>query len=208
MNIQNISIKIFYSIYLLTMLTSCIGRSPASTFYILPVNTSTSSTTNSDDIEIKGPIIAIEFVTIPDYLKQPQIVIHEPKHILIKLAEYHRWSEPLAEGCKRVLQQTISNALSEINGIVVNKSLTQQQHWNLRINIIRLDGYPNGSVTLDAVWTLTHINGKDKIGRFTQTHKTGSSIADMVTTQGLLLEKLGLVIGQEIRQQLPYTLIK
>ena len=98
--------------------------------------------------------------------------------------------------------------MSAINGIVVNSSLTRQQNWTLRINIIRLDGYPNGDDTLDAIWTLTHAKGKSKVGRFTQTQATGSNIADMVTVQGTLLKKFGMIIGKEIRQQLPYELIK
>lgn len=191
---------------MLTLLSgACISRSPIPTYYVLP-SPDASPQLDISKREISGPIVTIDSVTIPSYLDQPQIFIQREQTSIVQFAEFHRWSEPLAEGSSRVLQQTISNILAPINGLAVGTNTTLRHDWTITIAILHFEGSPNNDVVLDAIWTLqSATHGISRTGHFTKKMVTGHTIMDMVITQGNLLEQLGIVIGNELRNHLPYA---
>lgn len=204
---MNMLLQIFSIILLL--LSGCgLHRSPIPTYYILHPSMNITQLPISKH-DITGPIVAIDTITIPAYLDQPQIFIREGEATIVQFAEFHRWSESLAEGINRILQQSISNILTPINGLAVGPNSMIKPDWILTVNIFQFDGAPNNEVILDAIWTLSSNTHKiSHTGRFTKRLMTGPSIADMVITQGILLEQLGTFIGDEIRSHLPYELLK
>lgn len=195
---------------ILLLLPGCglLYRSPIPTYYVLqPSIKLTQLLTSKHDIT--GPIVAIDTITIPGYLDQPQIFIREGEATVVQFAELHRWSESLTEGINRVLQQAISNVLAPINGLAVGPNSMIKPDWILTVNIFQFDGAPNNEVILDAIWTLSSSTHKiSHTGRFTKKLMTGPSITDMVITEGILLEQLGTFVGDEIRSHLPYELLK
>ena len=67
------------------------------------------------------------------------------------------------------------------------------------MDIARFDGAPNGSVILDAGWSLVNESGEElKSGRFVQHAPAGPDIPSMVQAQSALLAQFGVVLGQMI----------
>ncbi len=84
---------------LVFLLSGCAitGESPPTQFYILP-----SLTSKVIPIQSFKHVIGVRPIVLPLYLDRPQIVtiMGEGK---IKLADLHRWAEPLSAGINRVI---------------------------------------------------------------------------------------------------------
>lgn len=81
------------------------GGSPPPSYYILPAQ-SKASVIHFGSIGAIG----IEPVKLPGYLDRPQIVtLHGQGQV--RMAEFHRWAEPVAEGFERLLAGGIQERL-------------------------------------------------------------------------------------------------
>ena len=130
---------------------------------------------------------------------QPQLFLRDGNDVKVELAEFNHWSEPFGEGVTRVLCDAVSASLTPRKGLASPMRSQQPFQWRIAVDIARFDGAPNGSVILDAGWSLVNENGEElKSGRFVQHAPAGPDIPSMVQAQSALLAQFGAVLGQMI----------
>lgn len=138
-------------------------------------------------------------MSIPGYLDRPQLFLRDGNDVKVELAEFNHWSEPFGEGVTRVLCDAVSASLTPRKGLASPMRSQQPFQWRIAVDIARFDGAPNGSVILDAGWSLVNESGEElKSGRFVQHAPAGPDIPSMVQAQSALLAQFGAVLGQMI----------
>ena len=174
-----------------------LGRSPRPDFYML--SSPVENVVQSGKEKISGPRVAIGPVSIPGYLDRPQLFLRDGNDVKVELAEFNHWSEPFGEGVTRVLCDAVSASLTPRKGLASPMRSQQPFQWRIAVDIARFDGAPNGSVILDAGWSLVNESGEElKSGRFVQHAPAGPDIPSMVQAQSALLAQFGAVLGQMI----------
>lgn len=143
------------SLLLFPLLASCLGRSPAVTFYTLtalPPQVVTVVPTKSVGI---GPI------ALAAYLDRPEIVTRTTPPIL-KLADNARWGEPLDKDVGRVLTDNLGTLLAPAGIRVVpwDNALPLDPRIALRIN--RFERDESGQVLLAVDWTVIAAGKEDR----------------------------------------------
>ena len=182
---------------LLTAGGCSLGRSPRPDFYML--SSPVENVVQSGKEKISGPRVAIGPVSIPGYLDRPQLFLRDGNDVKVELAEFNHWSEPFGEGVTRVLCDAVSASLTPRKGLASPMRSQQPFQWRIAVDIARFDGAPNGSVILDAGWSLVNESGEElKSGRFVQHAPAGPDIPSMVQAQSALLAQFGAVLGKMI----------
>lgn len=139
---------------LLTAGGCSLGRSPRPDFYML--SSPVENVVQSGKEKISGPRVAIGPVSIPGYLDRPQLFLRDGNDVKVELAEFNHWSEPFGEGVTRVLCDAVSASLTPRKGLASPMRSQQPFLWRIAVDIARFDGAPNGSVILDAGWSLVN----------------------------------------------------
>ena len=182
---------------LLTAGGCSLGRSPRPDFYML--SSPVENVVQSGKEKISGPRVAIGPVSIPGYLDRPQLFLRDGNDVKVELAEFNHWSEPFGEGVTRVLCDAVSASLTPRKGLASPMRSQQPFQWRIAVDIARFDGAPNGSVILDAGWSLVNESGEElKSGRFVQHAPAGPDIPSMVQAQSALLAQFGAALGHMI----------
>lgn len=172
-----------------------LGRSPRPNFYML--SSPVESTIPPGQEKLTGPRIAIGPISIPGYLDRPQLFLRSGNSVQVELAEFNQWSEPMAEGITRVVCDAVSASLAPRKGMAFPMRSSQPAQARISIDIARFDGAPNGTVLLDAGWTLINEHGDEvRSGRFVQQAAAGPDISSMVRAQSALLAQFGTALGQ------------
>ncbi len=113
-------------IILTLMLASCASAPDDTKYYLL------SGTTENSAAECD---LSVGRITIPAYLRTSAIIVQTGESELTP-AISHRWSEPLADGIRRVL----------------SRCLTGRSNERVNIDIRHLHGNTNGRTHLEARW--------------------------------------------------------
>lgn len=128
-----------------SLLAACATQ--PTTFYTL----STGSEPRTAPGAVEGQRIGLGPVVLPPYLDRPEIVTREGPN-QVRLAEFHRWAEPL----EPLLVRTISGELYALLDAADVIPLPQRRDAPLdrvvEIDIVRLDADQAGQVALDARW--------------------------------------------------------
>lgn len=173
-----------------SLLTGCMGRSPATTYYILDSGVSTPSLDagKSDS----RPRLQLRRVDIPGYLDRNAIVTRDTGGVRLSLAEFHNWAENLSGGMQRVLSEVLTPELLE-HGVLL-QPLDDDARGPLQIfvQVQRFDGTLGGEVVLDARWTLRDSDDRTVArGAFVDKESAGATYDTLVQAQSQLLRKLG-----------------
>ena len=107
------------SIVSIILLTACSANTPQKTQYYL-LNSPTS--TNSAAVHNKNSQnIAITLIELPDYLKQPSLVLQLSSHQL-HYSHFHMWAEPLQSSFLEALRQDLNHINSRLHYFVTAAS--------------------------------------------------------------------------------------
>jgi len=184
------------------MLNSC-GTTPPSTFYLLepmPENEAIQASADSYN-EIHIGIGPIQFA---EYLDRTQIVTRTDA-TRVKLAETHRWAEPLRKNFARILAQNLSMLIN--TGRV---SLYPSRNWSevdyqVLVNVWQFDASRQGEVSLVANWSIRGKGGADfltmKQSIFSAHLEPAASYADIVRALSKTVELLSREIAEAIREK-------
>ncbi|ASP47336.1 PqiC family protein [Cognaticolwellia beringensis] len=107
------------SIVSIILLTACSANTPQKTQYYLlnsPTSTSTAPIHNKNNQNI-----AITLIELPDYLKQPSLVLQLSSHQL-HYSHFHMWAEPLQSSFLEALSQDLNDINSRVNYISTEAS--------------------------------------------------------------------------------------
>lgn len=106
------------SIMLLAACSS--GKSQKTQYYLL--NSPTSTSTNNTTIHNQNSQnIAITLIELPDYLKQPSLVLQLSSHQL-HYSHFHMWAEPLQSSFLEALTQDLNNINSRLHYFIPKAS--------------------------------------------------------------------------------------
>ena len=180
-------------------ITGCAGTSAPSRFFTLHAVSGIQQPfihkTDRDSITLGvGP------VEIPAYLDRPQIVTRYSANEL-KLAEFHRWAEPLKNIMQRVLVENIATALDPRTVDVFPWRGPMDVDYQVVVEVIRFDGQLEKSADLMARWTIIHTPTEKRI--LTQKARIGVStngpgFEALVAAQSLAVEKLSNRIASAV----------
>jgi uncharacterized lipoprotein YmbA len=98
----------------------------------------------------------------PEYLDRQQIVVRTSRNEL-HLSEFDRWAEPLEANFIRVLAGNLSDLLSTNHITFFPGNPAMPTVYRVEVDVTRFEGGPDGTVTLDARWTLFKTLGNQMI---------------------------------------------
>lgn len=93
------------TIFIIILLTACNSNPQQKTQYYLlnsPTNTNTLDHNNEDQQNI-----IVELLELPEYLKQPSLVLQLSSHQL-HYSHFHMWAEPLQNSIAQALLQELN----------------------------------------------------------------------------------------------------
>jgi uncharacterized lipoprotein YmbA len=184
------------------MLNSC-GTTPPSKFYSLEamsgIDATQSAPARQNDLHIGiGP------VQFAEYLQRSQIVTRT-NDTGIKLAETHRWAEPLHNNFGRILAENLSIL------IATDKiSLHPSRNWSdidyqVVVNVWQFDVNKQGEVTLLANWSIRGKGGSElltmKKSVFHANLESTASYTDIVRALSNTVELLSREIAAAIMSE-------
>jgi uncharacterized lipoprotein YmbA len=100
-----------------------------------------------------APSLAVTAVTIPGTLDRPQMVRFAGGG-RVELLEEARWSEPLAHGIARALAEDLEQRLGGSPVAAYPQDASARARYRISVDFSHLDVGTDGSVVLDAIWTI------------------------------------------------------
>jgi uncharacterized protein len=157
--------RTFLTLLLAPALATC--RSPDPALYTLvPV----SGTVDG------GPAgaVALGPINVAHYLDRPQIVRHHDEYQLAT-DDTERWAEPLDEMIPRVLVEELTQRLPKMRIAQSSSGMIGDTDARLAVSIERFDSDPDGTVVLDARWS---VRGNVRDGPLDSARITGRVAGD------------------------------
>lgn len=127
-------------------LAACATSQPVS-FYTL----SAESAGRAPPRAGKGLTVGLGPVTLPAYLDRPDIVTREGPNQL-RLAEFHRWAEPLVPMVERVMARNLQALLGARDVLPLPSRRDVALDRVVEVDVAQLDADRDGNVVLDARW--------------------------------------------------------
>ena len=104
-------------------------------------------------------IVGVREVRVEPYLDRPQMVTRAGDNE-IRLAEFHRWAEPLEQNVQRVVAANLAALLPSCDVYAYPWPDGVKPDCLVEARILRFDAEPSGEVALEATWALT--GGKER----------------------------------------------
>jgi uncharacterized lipoprotein YmbA len=178
---------------LLFILTAC-GTTPKNNYYLL---------TATDAAAPRGhaPSLGIGPIEIPEYLNRNRLVYNRDGNQL-RIANYERWAEPLANGMARVVSLNLAHLLNTQNVRGFPWPRSQEPEYSVQITIMSLDA-KNTHAKLVAEWMVLK-SGKAPVSGLNISQISVQIPSDSVTPQQIapaysdLLYQLSEIIAAKI----------
>ncbi len=183
----------------LLLLNGC-GTTPPSKFYTLEAMSVSKTTQTTPDMQ-KDVHIGIGPVQFAEYLQRSQIVTRT-NGAEVKLAETHRWAEPLNNNLGRILAENLSTLIG-----TDKVSLHPSRNWSdidyqVVVNVWQFDASTQGEVTLVANWSIRRKGGSElltmKKSVFSATLESTTSYTDIVRALSKTVEMLSSEVAAAI----------
>jgi len=173
------------------LLTGCFFSTKNSTFYLLESQGAVEPVTQ------KKLSIAVQDISIPDYLQKPQIVLQSQDSPELKVSEFNRWGSNL----QGMLQNTLIEDLQSLmpNAFIKPLMFGQSAQYTLQINIEKLSGSLKEQAVLKGTYKI--VLPKDKVFKeenFDLRTPAGKTYASYVTAQSKLISELARKIALDM----------
>ena len=169
------------------LLAGC-GSTPSTEYYLLSAEAPPAAARAQ-------PAIGIAELNVAEYLQRPEMVTMESANRL-RLRDYHRWAEPLADGVQRTVALNLG-ALLETDGVRVRPWPREwAPQWLLRLSIARLD-VRGDTVELVAIWSLAQgSETRERSSRLARARSGTSADSAAADISALLLELSGQIAAE------------
>jgi len=185
---------------LLFLLTGCAGRSPQTSFYqLVPLADLDGEQAITKPLDIS---VGIGPLTIPDYLKRPQIVTRRSNSQL-QIEEFHRWAGQLEKGIGAVIVDNLTDQLGSERVVTFPWDRFAKPDFRVVYDIQRFDGIPGEEAVLKVRWTVfdTATGTADRVrGKMYRLRVESSEFKSLVEAQSRLLGQFSRDLGAELRQ--------
>jgi uncharacterized lipoprotein YmbA len=135
------------------------------------------------------------------YLDRPQIVQRIGSNEL-KLAETHRWAEPLRNNFTQVLAENLSLMIPTRQTTLFPWTRSTRIDYQVQVIVNRFDADTNGNAVLSASWKVLRKDPDEVLAMEKSTYTEAASGTDydaIVTAQSRALAALSLEIAKVIR---------
>jgi len=146
---MNLFKNLFSILFVISFATIAGCSSPKTKYFILddaPASTITK-------YRSCNRIIAIDKVTVANYLDKPNIITRIKPNELLK-AEFYRWSEPLDNNIQRVLQQNLSRQLKSDTLLTYPWLGKPAIDYRIEIAVNQFDVDNSGNSVLKVSWNI------------------------------------------------------
>jgi uncharacterized protein len=186
----------------LFFLTGCGGHSRSARFYVLsPMELSGPEAENLSPIN-RDITIGIFPVSLPKYLRKPQIVTRSGSNEL-QLAEFHRWAGKMEEDIGRVVAEDLSTLLGTDKVLSYTAMEPLAFDYTIKMDIIRFDGRLGGDLELIVRWAVLDRQG-NTVHDIQATHITepvnGLTYAEMIGAQSRALARYSRNVAEVIKK--------
>ena len=170
------------------LLTGCFFSTKNSTFYLLETQGTVEPVTQ------KKFSIAVQDISIPDYLQKPQIVLQAQDSPELKVSEFNRWGSDLQGMLQNTLIEDLQNLMP--NAFIKPLMFGQSAQYTLQINIEKLSGSLKEQAVLKGTYKIVLQNGRIlKEENFDLSTPAGKTYGSYVTAQSNLLARLAQEIA-------------
>jgi len=183
-------------------LAGCAGHSKPSRFYVLSPAPVTGAEIQETAPAGRDIAIGISRISIPKYLRKPQIVTRTGSNEL-QLAEYDRWAGKVEEDIGRVIAENLSHMLATDRVLPSQSMEPVSPDYTIKIDISRFDGQLGGDIVFVGRWIVADGKG-DRVYGVRTTHISeparGATYADMVAAQSRILATFSLELAEFIKK--------
>lgn len=145
------------------------------------------------------PIVAIDTVTVPDYLDSTDIVRHAGSNE-VRVSATGKWGERLSVGLTRALVSALSRRLPHM---VIERRTDDEAPWRVLVDIQRFDIGADGQCILTARWHIITTDGKTfsvgEDGNFVEPAAINTDAA-VVTAMNLATDQLAGRIATSLQR--------
>lgn len=179
----------------------CTGKSQKSAYYVF----STSQAPPSAALKVHTKSLGVGPISIPKFLKRPQIVTRQGKNML-SINDFHRWGDSLEDQISSVLVNNLC-ALHPTSKVIAHpweRLFTPE--YQIYLDFRRFEGKPGESVQIEVVWQIvdTKTAAPVLIQRSSLKEPAGrNGYKDYVIALNTGLEKLSQEIAAKTAKVLP-----
>ena len=172
------------------------GKSPPSHFYVL--NAQEDAPPQPADHAL---VLRITHIGLPRYLDRFEIVTPSGRNEL-KLADFHRWAEPLEEGIARVLAENLAQQLP--SGFIAHPwPPSRAASHHLAVDVERFDATLGGEAHLAVRWWVMDDTGRKLLVEHRSEFRRAAPETDeydaLVGAMSALLADLSQEIAAELK---------
>lgn len=178
----------------LLALAAC-GRSTPTNYYLLESALGPMQTDNLPPRSLR--VAAVE---TPAYLNRNNIVSRVQGETRLILAEFHLWAEPVGNGVRRVVEESLTKPMLEHGVTVLPSGTASGGDYVLVLDLQRLDGNFNEKAVLESRWALLDKDDKSLgNGIFSAEEQVqGSDYNVLVGAESRLVRRLGDYLAQRL----------
>lgn len=182
---------------LIVTLAGC-SRSPRITFYTLQPGVQAGIATAN----ITPPSVAVGPVTLPELVDRPQLVVRVAAN-RVDILETQRWAEPLKSEIPRLISENLGRLLRSDRVYSYLQNAGFEADYRLLVDIQRFESSPEGTVSVEAVWSLRRATGAaPKTGRSLVHEPVGGEGVDaLVAAYGRALFALSRDLAKAIQAE-------
>ena len=110
------------------------------------------------------PAIFVGPVSVPEAVDRNAMVLRTGANE-VEISEQYRWAEPLKSAIPRVIGETLSRELGTSRVLTSRAGAALPFDYRVAIEVQRFDSSLTEGATIDAVWTITRVDGNVRGGR-------------------------------------------
>jgi uncharacterized protein len=178
------------------ILAACGGSPVRESFYTLSSVEAPATAARS-----ASPAIYVGPVTVPESVDRNQMVLRTGAN-QVEVSEEHRWAEPLKAAIPRVIGETLSRELGTSRVLTSRSGAALPVDYRVAIEIQRFDSSLDEGATVDALWTITTVQGgARRAGRTRVTEPAAARTpAALAAAHSRALERVAREIAAALRQ--------
>jgi uncharacterized protein len=178
------------------ILAACGGSPVRESFYTLSSGEGSATAARS-----ASPAIFVGPVTVPESVDRNQMVLRTGAN-QVEISEEHRWAEPLKAAIPRVIGETLSRELGTSRVLTSRSGAALPVDYRVAIEIQRFDSSLDEGATVDALWTITTVQGgARRAGRTRVTEPAAARTpAALAAAHSRALERVAREIAAALRQ--------
>ena len=178
----------------LLLVTACGGTPVHESFYTL------SSMDGASAPKANAPSIFVGPISVPESVDRNQMVLRTGANE-VEISEQYRWAEPLKAAIPRVVGDTLSRELGTSRVLTSRSAAALPVDYRVAIEIQRFDSSLVEGATVDALWTITKVDGGTRrSGRTRVTEPVGSKDPGaLAAAHSRALDRVGRDIAAALR---------